>query len=51
MLVVLVAASSGNHKEMIWLPHEIFLGRTADVDNLCDGIEKIRANLDELASD
>ncbi|MBI5285704.1 MAG: DegT/DnrJ/EryC1/StrS family aminotransferase [Chloroflexi bacterium] len=36
-------------KEMIWLPHEIFLGTTADVDDLCDAIEKIRANIDELS--
>jgi dTDP-4-amino-4,6-dideoxygalactose transaminase len=35
-------------KQMIWLPHDIFLGDTSDVDDLCDGIEKIRANLDEL---
>jgi len=35
-------------KEMIWLPHDIFLGDASDVDDLCDGIEKIRANLGEL---
>jgi hypothetical protein len=33
---------------MIWLPHDIFLGETTDIDDLCDGIEKIRENLDEL---
>jgi len=36
-------------KEMIWLPHEIFLGTSADVDDLCDAILKLRAHLDELA--
>jgi len=36
-------------KQMIWLPHDIFLGEAADIDDLCDGIEKIRANLGELA--
>jgi len=38
-------------KEMIWLPHEVFLGTTADVDDLCDGIVKLREHLDELAGD
>ena len=36
-------------KEMIWLPHDIFLGDASDVDDLCDGIVKIREHLDELA--
>lgn len=36
-------------KEMIWLPHEVFLGTTADVDDLCDGLVKLRTHLDELA--
>jgi dTDP-4-amino-4,6-dideoxygalactose transaminase len=35
-------------EKMIWLPHDIFLGDESDVDDLCDGIEKIRANIDEL---
>ena len=35
--------------EMIWLPHEVFLGGTADVDDLCDAIVKLRENIDELA--
>jgi dTDP-4-amino-4,6-dideoxygalactose transaminase len=35
-------------KQMIWLPHDIFLGDESDLDDLCDGIEKVRANLDEL---
>ncbi len=37
-------------KEMIWLPHEIFLGTTSDVDDIITAIEKLRANLDELTS-
>ena len=45
---VLIRTAAG--KEMIWLPHEIFLGTTADVDDLCDAIAKIRTNIDELSS-
>ena len=41
-------AEKAAYKEMIWLPHEIFLGAAADVDDLCDGIEKLRANIEEL---
>jgi dTDP-4-amino-4,6-dideoxygalactose transaminase len=41
-------AEQAAYKEMIWLPHEAFLGTEADIDDLCDGIEKIRANLGEL---
>jgi L-glutamine:scyllo-inosose aminotransferase len=37
-------------KEMIWLPHEIFLGTTADIDDLCDAIAKLREHIDELTS-
>lgn len=36
-------------REMIWLPHHIFLGTTADVDDLCDAVLKLRTHLDELA--
>ncbi len=35
-------------REMIWLPHEVFLGTTADIDDLCDGIIKLRENIGEL---
>jgi hypothetical protein len=42
-------AEQASYKEMIWLPHEVFLGTTADVDDLCDAILKLRANFDELA--
>lgn len=41
-------AEKAAYKEMIWLPHDIFLGDESDIDDLCAGIEKIRANLDEL---
>lgn len=41
-------AEKAADKEMIWLPHEIFLGTTADIDDLCDAIEKIRQNIGEL---
>jgi dTDP-4-amino-4,6-dideoxygalactose transaminase len=34
--------------EMIWLPHEIFLGTTSDIDDLCDAIIKLRDNIGEL---
>jgi hypothetical protein len=43
-------AERAAYHEMIWLPHEVFLGTTADVDDLCDAIEKVRANINELAS-
>lgn len=36
-------------REMIWLPHEVFLGEASDIDGLCDAVEKLRANMDELA--
>ena len=42
-------AEKASGKEMIWLPHEIFLGTTADIDDLCDAIAKLRENIDELA--
>jgi hypothetical protein len=32
------------------LPHEIFLGDTSDIDDLCDGIVKLRENIDELTA-
>jgi dTDP-4-amino-4,6-dideoxygalactose transaminase len=41
-------AERAAHKEMLWLPHEIFLGTTGDIDDLCDGIEKLREHIDEL---
>src|SRR5256714_2620204 len=41
-------AERASYKEMIWLPHEVFLGTTADVDDIGDAIAKIRENVDEL---
>ncbi len=43
-------AEQAAYREMIWLPHEVFLGTTADIDDLCDGVEKIRTHIDELVS-
>lgn len=42
-------AEQAADREMVWLPHEIFLGDERDIDDLCDGIEKLRENIDELA--
>ncbi len=42
-------AEQAAYKEMIWLPHEVFLGDETDIDDLCDGIEKLRDNMGELA--
>lgn len=42
-----VAERAANN-EMIWLPHDIFLGDESDIDDLCNAIEKIRINIDEL---
>ncbi len=41
-------AEKASYKEMIWLPHDVFLGTTADIDDLCDAILKIREHLDEI---
>lgn len=35
-------------REMIWLPHEMFLAGEPDIDDFCDAIIKLRDNLDEL---
>jgi dTDP-4-amino-4,6-dideoxygalactose transaminase len=43
-------AEQAAYKEMIWLPHEVFLGDSSDVDDLCDAIIKLRENSDELSS-
>ena len=43
-------AERASYTEMIWLPHEVFLGTAEDVDDICDAIEKIRENIDELVS-
>jgi dTDP-4-amino-4,6-dideoxygalactose transaminase len=41
-------AERAAYQEMIWLPHEIFLGDESDIDDLCAGIDKLRANIGEL---
>ena len=41
-------AEKAAYEEMIWLPHEVFLGGESDIDDLCEGILKLRANIDEL---
>lgn len=43
-------AERAAYKEMIWLPHDIFLGEESDIDDLCDGIDKLRANIAEIQS-
>ncbi len=37
-------------KEMVWLPHEVFLGDEGDIDDVCDGILKLRENVGELGA-
>jgi dTDP-4-amino-4,6-dideoxygalactose transaminase len=43
-------AEKAAYEEMIWLPHEVFLGDESDIDDLCDAILKIREHIDELPS-
>lgn len=43
-------AERAAYQEMIWLPHEVFLGTTSDVDDICNAIEKLRENIDELVT-
>jgi dTDP-4-amino-4,6-dideoxygalactose transaminase len=38
-------------KEMIWLPHEVFLGDERDVDDVCDAVVKLREHVGELRGD
>lgn len=42
-------AEHAAYKEMVWLPHEVFLADESDIDELCDAIVKLRENIDELA--
>lgn len=44
------AAERAAAKEMIWLPHEVFLGDERDIDDLCDAIEKLREHIDEIST-
>jgi dTDP-4-amino-4,6-dideoxygalactose transaminase len=41
-------AERAAYREMIWLPHEVFLGTADDTDDICDAVDKLRANIDEL---
>jgi dTDP-4-amino-4,6-dideoxygalactose transaminase len=43
-------AERASYHEMIWLPHEDFLGTTKDVDDICDAVEKLRLHIDEISS-
>jgi dTDP-4-amino-4,6-dideoxygalactose transaminase len=43
-------AEKAAYHEMIWVPHEVFLGDERDVDDLCDGVVKLRENLSELVT-
>ena len=42
-------AERAAEKEMIWLPHEVFLGSREDIDDICDAIAKLREHASELA--
>jgi len=42
-----VAVSAG-YEESVWLPHQIFLGTSEDVNDVLTAIEKIRTNMAEL---
>ncbi len=43
-------AERASYHEMIWLPHEVFLGTTRDVDDICDAVEKLRLHIDEISN-
>jgi dTDP-4-amino-4,6-dideoxygalactose transaminase len=43
-------AERASYREMIWLPHEVFLGSTEDVDDICDAVEKLRRHIDEISN-
>ena len=34
--------------ESVWLPHQLLLGSTQDVDQIVEGVTKIQSNVDEL---
>src|SRR5262249_24003114 len=42
-------AERAGYEESVWLPHQIFLGGRQDVDDVLTAIQKITANVDELA--
>jgi dTDP-4-amino-4,6-dideoxygalactose transaminase len=41
-------ADRAAYQEAVWFPHQHFLGTTADVDAIANGIHKVLGNLDEL---
>ena len=43
-------AERASYREMIWLPHEVFLGTAADVDDIVDAVEKLRLHIDEISN-
>jgi dTDP-4-amino-4,6-dideoxygalactose transaminase len=42
-------AERAGYEESVWLPHQLFLGDEKDVDDILTAIEKIKANVNELA--
>lgn len=46
----LPVASHAAYREAIWLPHELFLGGSEDVDDLAAAFAKVAAHAKELAS-
>lgn len=41
-------ADQAAYVEAVWFPHQHFLGSSADVDAIVDGIHKVLANIEEL---
>jgi hypothetical protein len=41
-------ADRAAYHEAVWLPHQHFLGSSADVDAIVDAISKVLANIEEL---
>ncbi len=41
-------AERAGYEESVWLPHQLFLGKESDVDDVLTAIEKIRSNVSEL---
>jgi len=42
-------AERAGYEESVWLPHQLFLGTEGDVDDILAAVEKVRANVAELA--
>ena len=41
-------AERAAYLESVWLPHQLLLGSTDDVDQIVEAVEKIQSNIDEL---